>query len=37
MPPDTERADVNCDGKVNSLDALTILTIAHALLQIRRS
>ncbi|KAF5415526.1 MAG: hypothetical protein C5S49_05705 [Candidatus Methanogaster sp.] len=29
MAPDTECADVNCDGKVNSLDALTILTIAQ--------
>ncbi|NOQ34159.1 MAG: hypothetical protein GQ567_08230, partial [Methanosarcinales archaeon] len=26
MPPDIERADVNRDGAVNSLDALMILT-----------
>ena len=29
MPPDIERADVNHDGDVNSLDALMILTIAQ--------
>ena len=29
MPPDIERADVNRDGAVNSLDALMILTIAQ--------
>ncbi len=29
MPPDIERADVNYDGDVNSLDALMILTMAQ--------
>jgi len=29
MPPDIERADVNCDGAVNSLDALVILMMAQ--------
>ena len=29
MPPDIERADVNHDGAVNSLDALMILTMAQ--------